>query len=325
MTNVLSGILALGAIVFAGIAGVMLGYRAFYAIHGFGRASSLLASSVPSRVLLQLQKGIPAFDRLSKRLTETIPLFAEASGRVAVVLEERDLSFAQETLISLLLGVAVVTCLIGWLVTASLVFGIAAGCIVVVAALSYIKNRGEKRDAVMREEIPDAIRSLGMSFRSGHSLPQTLAASSKECSGYLGRLFAISADRLEMGATTSEALSVMCSNPRVPELSFVAVALDIQHQTGGSITPVLESAMETVEGELKLLRNLRIQTAQAKLSATIVTVMPFILVALFSMMSPDFLAPFFSSLLGMALLALALGMQLGGVLIVRRMLKVDGT
>lgn len=115
----------------------------------------------------------------------------------------------------------------------------------------------------------------------------------------------------------------MRANPRVPELSFVAVALDVQHRTGGSIAPVLESATESVEGELKLMRALRVQTAQAKLSASIVTVMPFVLVALFSLMSPDFLSPFFSSFLGLALLALALIMQLTGVLIVRRMLKVD--
>ena len=51
--------------------------------------------------------------------------------------------------------------------------------------------------------------------------------------------------------------------------------------------------------------------------------MPFLLVALFSLMSPDFLSPFFSSVLGMAVLALALVMQMAGVVIVRRMLKVE--
>ena len=144
-----------------------------------------------------------------------------------------------------------------------------------------------------------------------------------ECSGALGSLFSVAARRLEMGAPPAEALAVMRSSDQVPELSFVAVALDVQHQSGGSIAPVLETARESVISELDLMRSLRVQTAQAKLSASIVTVMPFVLVALFSLMSPDFLAPFFGSLIGVALLALALIMQLSGVLAVRRMLRID--
>lgn len=87
---------------------------------------------------------------------------------------------------------------------------------------------------------------------------------------------------------------------------------------------VLEAAAETVKGELALRQSLRVQTAQAKLSARVVTVMPFILVAAFSLASPDFLAPFFAGPAGYALLGLALAMQAAGIVLVRRALAVDG-
>ena len=96
-----------------------------------------------------------------------------------------------------------------------------------------------------------------------------------------------------------------------------------QHQSGGSIAPVLETARESVVSELDLMRSMRVQTAQAKLSASIVTVMPFLLVALFSIVSPGFLAPFFTSLAGMGILAVALAMQIAGVMSVRHMLRID--
>ncbi len=75
---------------------------------------------------------------------------------------------------------------------------------------------------------------------------------------------------------------------------------------------VLDAARDSVEGELSLRRALKVQTAQAKLSAQVVSVMPFALVAVFSLVSEDFLAPFFASASGWALLALALGMQAAG-------------
>ena len=73
---------------------------------------------------------------------------------------------------------------------------------------------------------------------------------------------------------------------------------------------------------MSLRRALKVQTAQAKLSAQVVSVMPFALVAVFSLVSEDFLAPFFASASGWALLALALGMQAAGVGMVRRVLAV---
>ena len=86
---------------------------------------------------------------------------------------------------------------------------------------------------------------------------------------------------------------------------------------------VLDAARDTVEGELELTRSLRVQTAQAKLSARIVSVMPIVLIALFSLVSEDFLAPFFSRFAGMTLLGIAVGMQVAGIFAVRRMLKVE--
>ena len=102
-----------------------------------------------------------------------------------------------------------------------------------------------------------------------------------------------------------------------------ALALDVQHQVGGSMRPVLEAARETVEGELALRRALRVQTAQARLSARVVTVMPFALVAVFSLVSKGFLDPFLQSPLGLGLLGLACAMEVAGVLAVRRMLNVE--
>ena len=143
-------------------------------------------------------------------------------------------------------------------------------------------------------------------------------------SGPLGETFGRASHVLEMGGSTEAALQVLRDGSYARELSFVAVALDVQHQSGGAMRQVLAAASDTVKGELSLRRSLRVQTAQAKLSARVVAIMPFILVAAFSLASPDFLSPFFESPVGYALLTLALAMQVGGIALVRRALVVDG-
>lgn len=282
------------------------------------------ASTKREKLLAMARRGVKPFFPLSRWLAGKSDLLKESMQSASILLSESGIHITEDALLSDLVAITLASAIIGAIIGGSPTFGIAIACIVFIGTVSFFRNRFAKRNIAMREEIPEALRTLAMSFRSGHSLPQVLSDSAQECKGYLGYLFSIASDRIEMGATPEEALAVMRGNERAPELSFVAVAMDIQHQSGGGIALVLESAMDSIEGELKLARSLRVQTAQAKLSASIVTIMPFVLIALFSLFSPDFLTPFFSSPMGMAVLVVALTMQLTGVLIVRRMLNVGG-
>ena len=118
-------------------------------------------------------------------------------------------------------------------------------------------------------------------------------------------------------------MAVLKNKTDEPELVFLATALEIQHKTGSSMQQVLEITRQSVSDEIELKRTLKTQTAQAKLSAQIVTIMPFALIGIFSLVSPGFLDPFFEIMLGICLLLVALGMQLLGISLVRRLLKVE--
>ena len=139
--------------------------------------------------------------------------------------------------------------------------------------------------------------------------------------GPLSAVFAQAAHVLDTGGGASRALSVLKEEPSCVELAFIAVALDVQHQTGGSMRRILEAAFDTVEGELALQRSLRVHTAQAKLSAQIVVAMPFLLVAAFSLASPGFIDPFFASAPGIGLFMVAVSMEIAGIVLVRRALE----
>ncbi|MEC4273135.1 type II secretion system F family protein [Adlercreutzia sp. R25] len=239
-------------------------------------------------------------------------------------LEQRGIGTSPDALISLVLAALVTVAVLGCLIVGSPVFGAAvAGCALVVLCAA-VRSDVERREAALRDEIPDALRSLGVCFKAGLSLAQTLRQTASEMKGPLGGLFLSSALVLDAGGTTSESLALFRQRTDVPELAFVAVALNVQHRSGGSLSAVLDAARQSVESEIELARSLKVQTAQAQLSARIVTAMPFVLIALFSLLSPGFLSPFFESVAGMALLGAALLMQAAGVVIVHRMLDVGG-
>lgn len=193
------------------------------------------------------------------------------------------------------------------------------------AALSVaIGSARDKRAEAARDAVPAALESMAACFGSGFTLLQTFKQIAQEVPEPLSSTFLRSVHVLEMGGGAERALIELRKGAYASELSFVAVALDVQHRSGGAMRQVLDAATETVKDELALKRSLTVQTAQAKLSARVVSVMPFILIAAFSLASPDFLMPFFSSPQGYALLLSALAMQAAGIVLVRRALAVEG-
>lgn len=195
-----------------------------------------------------------------------------------------------------------------------------------VAALVAVGLSGarDKRREAVHDAVPIALEAMGSCFASGFTLLQTFSQVSQDMDGPLADTFARAAHVLEVGGNAEDALAELKNGAYASELAFVAVALDVQHQSGGAIRQVLEAAADSVKGELALRRSLRVQTAQARLSARVVAVMPLLLVAAFSLVSPDFMAPFFSSVFGYALLVIAIAMQVTGIVLVRRALSVEG-
>ena len=279
--------------------------------------------SIGALVSWRLRNGFAWLRRPAVFLLAREKVFAGVEGLV-LVFEARGLVTSAESLTTvLLLGTALLSAAsllaIGSVVAAVAVPSCAIALVSVVAGVQL-----DKRQEAVREEVPVALESMSACFGSGFTLMQTFRQVASDVRGPLGETFGRACRVLEMGGSAKAALDVLREGAYASELAFVAVALDVQHQSGGAMRQVLDAASDTVKSELTLRRALRVQTAQAKLSARVVVIMPFILVAAFSLASPDFLSPFFSGPAGYGLLALAITMQVAGIALVRRALSVDG-
>lgn len=243
---------------------------------------------------------------------------------LVLLFEARGLATSAEPLTTVLLMVVAALSTVSLLAIGSVVGAIAIPACAIALASAASGIQLDKRQEAVCEAVPVALESMSACFGSGFTLMQTFGQVASDVRGPLGETFGRACRVLEMGGSAKAALDVLREGACASELAFVAVALDVQHQSGGAMRQVLDAASDTVKGELALRRTLRVQTAQAKLSARVVAVMPFILVAAFSLASPDFLSPFFSGPVGYGLLALAISMQAAGIALVRRALSVDG-
>lgn len=269
-----------------------------------------------------LRRGIVALYPVARMLLRSRKV---ASSMEAVAMGVESLGRRTDVLAvtSLLVAACFVAGLLATFAAGSVVCGAAVAACCAFGVGAWGMRRREGRRALLREGIPEALQLMKSCFHVGYSLPQTIREVRGGVEGPLEELFDEAEGVLETGGGVDEALEVLKRKGSEPELVFLSAALEIQHRTGSSMQHVLEVTRRSVVDEIELKRTLQVQTAQAKLSAQIVTIMPFALIALFSLISPGFLTPFFESGLGVALLIVALAMQALGIALVRRFLKVE--
>ena len=270
------------------------------------------------------RRGVRATAPLARKLLR-VRAVGELAGEAVFLLAQRGVDAVDEAVVSAAIaGLAALGVIVGVLAS-SPVAGLACAACACAVGVVWLRGAQDRRREQARDAVPEVLRLMSTCFRAGYSLLQTFRQVADETQGTLHELFDAAAHRLEVGQGNARALEAIKRDASVPELAFVAVALDVQRQTGGSMQRVLDAAGGSVEEQIELERSLRVQTAQAQLSARVVSVMPFVLVALLSLMSPGYLDPFFESATGWALLGLALGLELAGVVAVRRMLHVELT
>jgi tight adherence protein B len=210
-----------------------------------------------------------------------------------------------------------------WMLSGLMVVGLCGAGLAVFLATSRAARLKREWEGRLREQIPEALRSIGLCFSAGYSLQQALEQTAAETDDPLGAELWQAVCDVAAGRSIEEALGSLEQRTSATELHFALVALEIQHRTGGSLKELLENAANAVLATGDLHRQLEVQTAQARLSARIVSLMPLVLVILLSLAMEGYLQTFFSSIAGLTVLIVALGMEALGVLAIRRILGIE--
>ena len=269
-----------------------------------------------------IRRGIPGLRRPADVVLK-LSVVREFVQEIENALAYKGLRSSSRALVTLLMAGSFVIAITASALSSSLVCGAMLASCFVLGVGVWTNRQHDERRTQLREAIPEALQSMKACFQVGYTLSQVVYEVRRSTSGPLADLFQEVEGVLETGGSTEEALSVLKKRTSESELVFLATALEIQHKTGSSMQQVLEVTRQSVADEIELKRTLKTQTAQAKLSAQIVTIMPFALIGIFSLLSPGFLDPFFESMLGAVLLFVALSMQCAGIVMVRRFLRVE--
>lgn len=210
----------------------------------------------------------------------------------------------------------------GWALSGSWVGG--AACALAALALAARKARKAKSACEERLEaaMPDVFRMLATALGSGSSLPQAIRYVGEHAEEPVGAVFSRAAFSMDCGMPVGLVLDDVLRELGAPGLDLVVAALKISQRTGAPLKDLLADASEVVVERIELRRALDVKTAQARLSAQVVALMPLAMIGFLALVSADFQRGV-ATPIGMASVAVALGLDAIAWLVIRKIMAVE--
>jgi len=187
--------------------------------------------------------------------------------------------------------------------------------------LFVLARMRRKRAASFAEQLPDALDLMRSALKAGHGLVSSFTLIADEFPDPIATEFREVAEEVRLGLPMREALQNLTQRIDNHDTPLLAVGLLVAQDVGGNLAEVLDNISYTIRERFKLLRDMRVLTAQGRFSAMILTVLPFLLAAVLTVMSPEYMKPVFEERLGQWMIIYVFTSVIVGHVVMRRIMN----
>ena len=201
--------------------------------------------------------------------------------------------------------------------------GVAGIGIVVTVPFVARRRRAARRAAAVQDQLAQAVSTIASCLRSGRSVSQAIELSAEELDPPLGPSLRRMADRVELGDPFPETVEAWALDVGGPDVRLAAGVFQLHRRTGGALASTLEELGSTLRKRRSAARELRSLTAQARLSATILGLLPIGFFLFLSAVARQDMQDAYQTSLGATAIAVGLALQALAYLWIRRLLRVE--
>lgn len=187
--------------------------------------------------------------------------------------------------------------------------------------LQYLIN---KRFLDFSKQFPDALNLMSSSLRAGHPLFSSMDIVTEEMPKPVSDVFETAKRDISLGRDSKDAFySMVKVMPKSMDLKFFITAVLIQKEVGGNLAELLDSLSDTIRERFKLLGQLRVQTAQTRLSGMIIGIVPVAVLLMIFFMNPQYIEPLFNTQDGKMALGIAVCMTITGFVCIKKISNIE--
>ena len=210
-----------------------------------------------------------------------------------------------------------------WLLTGSVLVALAVTVVLVLSPSLVLRWLRARRINQVEQQLPDALQMLAGTARAGLSLPAAIRQVSTELAPPLQQELLLVQHEQRLGVSLDDALENLARRIPAQPVKLMVSAMRIANETGGGLAETLERTATTLRSQHAMALKIRALTAQGKLQAWVVGLLPVFLLWVLHRMEPEAMAQLWTTQLGWGVLAAVIVMEFIGVLLIRRIVAID--
>lgn len=273
-----------------------------------------LGEILPAILKSQSMSDVPLFNQILSNLNFAM--------RVDKRLHQADLPLKVGTFVLLsctLFAVGTAICLLlNWPIVFALATGVALGFL--PNAIVNVKRRRRIKNFTVH--FPDALEMFARSLRAGHSFAGAIELVAQEMPDPVGPEFQKVFDEQSLGISLRQALLGMTERIDSLDVKFLVTAILIHRDTGGNLAEIIDKISYVIRERFRIQGQLRIFTAQARLTGLILAMLPAGAALVIGLVNPSYLKPLWDEPIGRYMVLTAVILQVFGLFVIRRIVRI---
>jgi tight adherence protein B len=219
--------------------------------------------------------------------------------------------------------VAVILALALGLLLGNVIWCLVAGAVVAVAPWMVLNVLATRRTDAFTRQLPDMLQLLGTTLRSGFSIMQGLDTVSRQVGEPIGEHIRQAVAETRLGRSLADALNDVAVRVRSEDFTWVVTAIAIQREVGGNLAELLDIVSETMTARSRLRREVKTLTAEGRIGAIIISIMPLAIGLFVWSVNPSYLDSLFQSTTGKFVVYGSILLALAGMVWIRKVVKIE--
>lgn len=262
----------------------------------------------------ELMSEIPGLSRVLMRM--------QLATRLRRMLDQADLHITVSRLLMLSLMAGMLAAVAVSMVSISQLLMVVAGLVAAALPFLRIAYKRKKRLNAFLGQLPDALELMSRALQAGHAFAESLHMISTEMPEPVATEFRKTYEEQNLGLSLKLALENLSERVPLLDLRLCVTAIMIQRETGGNLAEILEKVAHTIRERFRILEDLNTLTTSSRMSSWILCGLPVFVAVVVSVMNPDYMSVLWRDPRGHNLLWAAGFMQITGMLIIRKILKI---
>jgi tight adherence protein B len=258
---------------------------------------------------------IPAFDSYLRR--------SERAAALQKTLAQGNIDLRAGNFLMLCAAAALLFAVVAFILGGNILFGWAGALLGFFIPFAYASHMRTKRFQKFEEKFPEAIDTLARAVRAGHAFTTALEMIANEVSEPVAGEFRQLFEEQKFGLPVRDALLNLTDRIPLVDVKFFVTAVMLQRETGGNLAEILDNLSYVIRERFKILRQVRVHTAQGRLTMVLLMALPPTIVVIMLLINPGFIRPLFADPLGHALIVGGITLQTMGYFVIRKIIRIQ--